>query len=319
MSAEAATALYERISTDEQFRARLEAVPPPVVVLAPARSCSSVVVAMLGCHPDLYAFPELKLFAHDTLADLLDAPPRLSILQKSGRRWDPASGLCRAVAELVVGGQDPAALAHARGWLDERRQWPTRDVLAVLLELVAPRAGVEKSPETTFDDAGPARALSWHPAARFIHLVRHPVAFQSSLQRLLLLYDKPEFCARAWLSTHRRIAAFCAALPQGQSMLVRAEDMLDPSDSLLAEIARFLEVSDEQAALESMRHPERSPYSLGRSMGQEECAYWDPGFLANPVLRPPRVPSSLAAPREWRLPASLNEEIVELAESLGYA
>ena len=272
---------------------------------------------MLGCHPELYGFPELKLFAHDTVGQLLDAPPRLSSFQRGDLPWDPAPGLRRAVAQLVFGDQDPPALTRAGRWLEDRRRWSTRDVLAVLLGSVAPMAGVEKSPETSFDEAGPNRALSWYPSARFIHLVRHPVASQRSLQKFLLLFDQPEVCARAWLSTHRRIAAFCAALPRGQSMLVRAEDMLTASDSFLAGIARFLEVSDDVAALDAMRHPEGSQYSLGG--GPEAGAHWDPGFLASPVLRPPLVPESLQPPAEWGISESVNEEILELAQSFGYA
>ena len=288
-----------------------------MVVLAPARSCSSVFVAMLGCHPELYGFPELKLFAHDTVAQVLDAPPRLSAFDRVRGGWDPAPGLRVTVAELVFGGQDAEALRRTARWLDDRRDWSTREVLAALLRLVAPLVGVEKSPETTFDDRGPARAITWYPDARFIHLVRHPVASQQSLQRTLLLFDRPEACARAWLGSHRRIAAFCAALPPGQAMLVRAEDALAASGALLADIARFLHVSDDEAALDAMRRPERSPYA--RAGARQPPPYWDPGFLAHPALRPSVVPDSLRAPRAWGLPAPLDEEIVALAESFGYA
>src|SRR5579862_6331286 len=45
---------------------------PPVLLLCPPRSFSSVVGAMLGQHPELYGFPELSLFAADTLADLVE-------------------------------------------------------------------------------------------------------------------------------------------------------------------------------------------------------------------------------------------------------
>ncbi|MBV9310313.1 MAG: sulfotransferase [Solirubrobacterales bacterium] len=292
------------------------AVPPPVVVLAPARSCSSVFVAMLGCHPELYGFPELRLFAHDTVGALLDAPPTLASLLPAGVPWDPAPGLRRAVAEVVFGGQDAETLACAGRWLVDRRDWPTATLFTMLLEFVAPLAGVEKSPETSFDEAGPKRVLSWYPLARFVHLVRHPVSFQRSLQRMLLLFDRPDICARAWLSAHRRIAKFCAELPAGQSMLLRAEEALSGSNRGLAELARFLGVSDDDWALEQMRHPENSEYCVGGGTGLG--IHWDPGFLASPALRPPVSPDSLRAPREWRVPDSIEEEIVELAESFGY-
>jgi hypothetical protein len=271
---------------------------------------------MLGCHPELYGFPELKLFAHDTVGALLDAPPALASLRRTGLPWDPAPGLRRAVAEVVFRGQDAETLACAERWLEDRRDWPTATLFDMLLDFVAPLAGVEKSPDTIFDEAGPHRALSWYPFARFIHLVRHPVSFQLSLQRLLLLFDRPEVCARAWLSTHRRIARFCAGLPAGQSMLVRVEEALSGSDCCLAELVRFLGVSDDDVALEQMRHPENSEYRFGGGTGLS--THWDPGFLASPALRPAIVPGALRAPREWRVPDSIEEEIVELAESFGY-
>jgi hypothetical protein len=99
-------------------------------------------------------------------------------------------------------------------------------------------------------------------------------------------------------------------------MLVRAEDALSALDSCLGAIARFLGVSGEVAALDQMRHPEGSEYSVG-GRGQLD-GYWDPGFLASPELRPPVVPASLRAPPEWDIPESLNEEMVELAVSFGY-
>jgi hypothetical protein len=216
----------------------------------------------------------------------------------------------------MLGGQDGANLARAGRWLADCRHLPTKDVFTMLLAGVAPRAGVEKSPETIFDETGPNRALDWFPSSRFIHLVRHPVAFQRSLQKFLFLFDHPEVCANAWLSTHRRIATFCAGLAPDQSLLVRAEEVLAASDSALAVIARFLGVSDNPAALDAMRHPERSPFALGRL--PEPGTYWDPGFLASPALRPPVVPDSLRAPRAWGIPEPLNDEIVELAGSLGY-
>jgi hypothetical protein len=271
---------------------------------------------MLGCHPELYGFPELKLFAHDTVGDVLDEPPRLPSRVSSDTPWDPAPGLRRAVAQVLLGSQDADTLDSARQWLEERRRWPTRRLVELLLQSVAPLVGVEKSPETSFDEAGPARVLDWYPTARFIHLVRHPVAYQRSLQRMLLLYDRPDACAASWLSTHRRIDAFCAALPTEQVLLVRVEEALAASEAIMAAIARFLGIGDDPPALDQMRHPERSEYVVGAGAGLP--GHWDPGFLSRPALRPAAVPDTVRAPPEWALPASLEDQIVELAGSFGY-
>jgi hypothetical protein len=40
-----------------------------LLVLAPPRSFSSVVAAMLGQHPQMYGMPELQLFGAETMAE----------------------------------------------------------------------------------------------------------------------------------------------------------------------------------------------------------------------------------------------------------
>ena len=40
----------------------------PIVLLAPARSYTTVTVALLSGHPDIYGFPEMLLSTADTVA-----------------------------------------------------------------------------------------------------------------------------------------------------------------------------------------------------------------------------------------------------------
>src|SRR5262249_46194462 len=106
----------------EQDRPQL---PAPVFILCPIRSFSSVACAMLGQHPELYAFPELRLFNADTVEGVMrffervlgdTAPeledPREVVLvrhvrffadrRRQGLAVPPAlpEGLLRALAEL---------------------------------------------------------------------------------------------------------------------------------------------------------------------------------------------------------------------------
>ncbi|WP_329249642.1 sulfotransferase [Actinoallomurus sp. NBC_01490] len=77
----------------------------PVFLLAPARSYSTVAVALLSGHPDVYGFPETLVFTAATVGELI------------GERAEWArfplrlSGLWRAVADLHEGGQDDDAVA----------------------------------------------------------------------------------------------------------------------------------------------------------------------------------------------------------------
>lgn len=117
----------------------------PVLVLAPARSNSSVVTAMLGQHPELCVFPELALFRKDTVAELLTDPP--------GWRGEPAphrlAGVYRALAEHHDCAQTSDTVAAAAAWVEARSTWNVADLLDHLLELAVPRTGVEKSPESS--------------------------------------------------------------------------------------------------------------------------------------------------------------------------
>lgn len=291
-------------------------VHAPVIILAAARTYSSVVVAVLGSHPSLYGFPELTLFAQDTLGELIDRPPLLPSFLRADSGWRPAPGLERTVAEVLLGGQQPDRITAARRYLEDRRNWTGATLLDELLRAVVPLAGVEKSPETVLDSASMNRALAWYPRARFIHLVRHPVSYQRSLQAHLFLFDHPEVCARSWLNVNRRIAGFCCALPPDQVMTVRAEQIVSGDPATLARLARFAGVSDDDDAVQAMCHPERSPYVTVRDA--VALGGLDVGFLARPVLRPPVLPRSLEPPASWLLPGALVAEITELAWSFGY-
>jgi hypothetical protein len=73
--------------------------PAPLFILAPARSYSSVVTQILGCHQQLYAFPELNLFRFQTVDEWLDARDSGMVFHRSLQ-----GGVLRAYAELRFGG-----------------------------------------------------------------------------------------------------------------------------------------------------------------------------------------------------------------------
>lgn len=268
---------------------------------------------MLGAHPGLYGFPELLLFSQTSVGEVLDAPPGLpSALSPTARaNWRAAPGLRRAVAEVLGGGQGDDELAWADRYLKARRGWPGAALFDELLGAVSPLVGVEKSPETVHSSENLQRALEWFPRGRFVHLVRHPVTYMRSLQAYLMIFDHPEVCARSWLNVNKRIDDFCARLPPGQSLRVRAEDALAGDRQVLTSLAGLAGVADGEPALDAMLHPEKSPYA-GAPLGG-----LDPGFLSNPVLRPPARPASLEPPPSGVSPR-LAAEVAELARRYGY-
>ena len=285
----------------------------PVILLAPARSQSSVVAAMIGSHPQLYGFPELILFDYATIGERLDAPPRVG---KRPPGFYALPGLVRALAQVHDGDQGPEAIAAAKHWVEEHRDCSGATVFDHLLDLVAPLIGVEKSPETVNSEEQLHRALAAFPAARFIHLARHPVTAQRSLHVRWMTFDRPEVFALSWWNQHRRISKFCAELPAEQSIVVRSEDALNASASEMRRIARWLSVRDDDEAIDAMRHPERSPYSNAGC--NDELEGNDPRFLRSPAPHPVELPATLAHPPEWRLPTDLTADVAEVATSLGY-
>ncbi len=68
----------------------------PVFLLAPPRSYSTVSLALLAGHPQLYGLPETLLFAGETVASLYDMPPKWSADERVARSRQ--MGLVRALA-----------------------------------------------------------------------------------------------------------------------------------------------------------------------------------------------------------------------------
>jgi hypothetical protein len=293
-----------------------------VFVLASARSCTSVVTAMLGQHPQLYGLPELKLFAYPTLGELDASLPREARDRGLAHR---SPGLVRAVAQLELGGQGEHELAAALAWLRERQGWSGKRALDHLAAHVAPRAIVEKSPEHVADDDALARLARAYPSAHFLHLLRHPVAairsLEEHLRRRLPAY-RPEshrtHLVEQWLDCQERILRLTASQPFERSLRVRAEDVLGDPPRALRAIAEWLGVRADAAAVDAMLHPERSPFARPAPAASGVSGGHDPGFLADPIPHPVELPARIEAPAEWRIDGVLWERVRRAALALGY-
>jgi hypothetical protein len=292
----------------------------PVFVLAPARSNSSVVTAMLGEHPDLCVFPELALFRKENVEQLLTDPP--------GWKGPPTrlrlAGLFRALAEHHDGTQTAQTVEAAARWVEARRSWTVADVFDHLLYSAAPRTGVEKSPENSSREEYLVRLNAAYPRARYLHLTRHPVPSVASMH--VVWAEKgywritPElfhhFCVGVWYYQHARIHTFVQGLPPDRALQVRSEDVLNAPHRTLARICRWLGIDTGRAAIEAMTHPERSPYA---SIGPQGAAGgWDTGFLHDPALRKTTLPKTFELPAEWNVDPWLTVACFTLAAKFGY-
>jgi hypothetical protein len=291
-------------------------------VLATARSYSSVVATMVGQHPGCASLPELKLFAYDTIGELEASLPAYWSDRGVTHR---SPGLVRAIAQFEFGDQDCASMLAARGWLRDRSEWSGAQVLDILLTRLSPRLAVEKSPENVEDDAALQRLAAAYPRARFLHLTRHPVTTQQSIEKHLnrtipgfVLPGQPELGIAAWVSAQCRILAFAATLPESRYLRVRAEDVLNDPHSRLASVAAWLELESGPDAIEAMLHPERSPFACPGPIASGVVGGNDPAFLSDPVPHRAALPAGVDLPAGWVENASLWEMTLDISARLGY-
>jgi Sulfotransferase family len=293
----------------------------PVFVLAPHRSFTSLLSTMLGQHPQLYGLPETNLFVADTVSDWLAT-------YRGGAALG-GHGLLRAVAELVFRGQSDATVVLARRWLHRRWSWPTSRIFAELAERAHPAAIVEKSPRTASRPEHLHRLLDAAPRARFVHVTRHPRSHGASLLASLAEVGVGEGALSSWLRAggdpqqswyqyHANICQFLSRLPPAQFTRIRGEDLLADPDRGLSGLARWLRVRADAAAVEDMKHPERSPFACPgpplAPLGN------DPHLLRQPAFRPrPLEPQRLEGPLEWRRDGrGFTPDVQRLARKLGY-
>lgn len=280
---------------------------------------------MLGCHPDVYAFPELLLFNGQTVRDIAELR-NSSVIEQYWR-----SGLPRAVAELWFGSQSPASVESARRWIQQRNDRSPELLFDEMLEKVAPKVGVEKCPDTAFSDDRLAACLQSFPNARFIHLVRHPISNIQSLAvhlRTMRAYregkdeamlDLPKIAresAQLWLDIHRRILRFSGGLPDDQVLILNAEQLLTTPRTALPPVLRWAGLDAGREAVEPMCKPELWPYARLGPPGAE--AGGDLHFLENPTLVGQSAPGSVEPPEAWGLDGSVTQELASLACDLGY-
>jgi len=281
-------------------------VAAPVLVLCLPRSHSSVVCAMLGQHPELFGFPELNLFCHETVGEILD----------EDSASDGRAGVIAGIVRTLVYLGEPAP----HEWLRKRAAWPAARVLDELLARVAPRRGVDKSPRTALSSECVERALRHYPHAKLVHLTRHPVPQIESLVRFLARDGRtppPSFAAHLWSFVTESLLDLEKRLGDEQVTRVRSEDLLSHPLEEGARLARWLGLRDDADALHAMCHPERSAFASPSPAG--EGLENDAEFQRRPALRPVELPEHIPLPREWKLDPWLDARVRGMAKRLGYA
>jgi len=299
----------------------------PLFLLAPPRSYTSLVNAMLGQHPQAYGLPELCLFNVKLLKELW--------IRDSDEMSDDTrarQGVLRAVAEIYAGEQTKVTIAMANHWAAAREDKTTAEVYQELVAKIDPLIPVEKSPAYTIALNRMVAMYEAFPDARFLHLTRHPVgqcksvmsmndgAFALYVNSIDFLDDRaiiePQF---AWHDLNINILNFLDMVPPQQQLRIRGEDLMSDPPKHLARICQWLGIRDDQAALDEMMHPERSPFAC---FGPITALFGnDPNFLRGPTFRPHEVKvPRLDKPVPWRDDGKgLHPRVVALAQEFGYS
>lgn len=301
-------------------------MPDPVVLLGPGRSFTTVAAGMLGQHPQHYGMPELNLALGDTVEEFL--------AMTMGGRNGLAHGIVRAMAQLEFGEVTARGVEEMRAFLHANRDMTTRELMAALQDMVAPKAIVEKSPAIAADAHFPFRQEQILPGAKYIHITRHPMSAGRSMidakwYTMILRSpvgdswdrrtDPPVLDPQVhWFEAHERLLNFLDTIPADRQMRLRGEDLLADPDTWLARICGWLGVDTGPAAIEAMKHPETSPFARPGPQN----AQWggDPSYQDNPALRPYTIkPERLSGPLPWREDGvGFADHVIEMARFFGY-
>lgn len=292
---------------------------PAVFVLSPPRSGSTLLRAMLGGHPRLFAPPELYLLPFDTLADRkawFSGPQRYQ-LEGNLRALMQLRGLALAEAEALMADLEArGTTVHEyyrmlQGWLGDR-------MLVDKTPYYASRPETLDRAETSFRDA------------RYVHLVRHPNGVIRSFEEAKLgplwyprlvgtdaasaapcpwpAYAYPEML---WTTLQENIAGFLAGVPRERQLRVRFEDLVGAPEPTTRAICDFLGVAFEPAMLEPQRD-RRGRMTDG--VHPESRMIGDMKFHTHA-----RIDASVAD--RWKAELGgrvLSDETLALAEAFGY-
>src|SRR3569623_3720937 len=151
----------------------------PLFLLAPPRSYTSLMNAMLGQHPQAFGLPELCLFNTTKLKGMWARES-----DEMENHAKTRQGLLRAVAEIYAGEQTTATITMAHHWCTARQEGSVADVYRELVDQIDPLISGEKSPSYTISVKRMADIYAAFPNARFLHLTRHPIGQCKSLMAM---------------------------------------------------------------------------------------------------------------------------------------
>ncbi|MDH7486312.1 MAG: amino acid adenylation domain-containing protein [Anaerolineae bacterium] len=287
--------------------------PPAVFILSAPRSGSTLLRAMLGGHPRLFAPPELQLLNFNTLAD-----QHAAFASERDSFW--LDGSVRAIMALKH-----CSVEEARRILQTcvEQNLTVKQFYGLLQGWLGERIFVDKTPNYALDLAMLQRAESDFRDARYIALIRHPCAVISSFEKARLHVFYPPFlkgehpysvrqlAELVWVVSLQNIREFLRHVPAQRQHWLRYEDLVTHPRQAMEDICRFLGLDFHPDMLEPQKDPELrmtdALHPLARMVG-------DVRFHEHHGIDP-------RGADRWKEEFSadlLGEVTWQLAESLGY-
>jgi thioester reductase-like protein len=271
---------------------------PMLFILSPPRSGSTLLRVMMAGHSRLFSPQELYL---GCFSDMAAHERHLggTVLNM---------GVIATVAELL---SRTGAWSLYVQWT--QRAVSTADVYSFFSSRLGGRTLVDKSPLFFPPQAVIRRLANLFPRARFVHLVRHPVACISSYVRERFHGIFPETrgidpydCGEwVWTRVQEGILEIEAELGPGRMHRLYFEDLTGDPERALRRLCPSLGLTFEPALL--------TPYS-GHRMVAGGFQVGDPNFTHHASIRSDKA----EAFRDDVLPHGLREETLAVAERLGY-
>jgi amino acid adenylation domain-containing protein len=215
--------------------------PPPIFILSPPRSGSTLLRVMLAGHPRLFAPQELELLSFDTLQD------RRATFTGRDSFW--LEGTIRAVMEIKGCDAEPARRIMESC---ENEQLTTEQFYRLMQEWLGEKILIDKTPSYALDLEILKRAETIFTHPLYIHLLRHPYGMirsfeDSKLDQLYRVFFSSEhhFTAQElgeliWLISHQNILEFLNDVPANRQHRVRFEDLVNKPKITIEGICQFL-------------------------------------------------------------------------------
>jgi len=298
--------------------------PAPIFILSSPHSYASLLASMLGNHPSGFGVPELNLLISHTLIDVFDnLPPK------------KMDGFLRVISYIFSGEQTVESLEMARRWVFKNSNLTISEIYNLLLIKLQPKTIIEPNSLYSDPENSPAlyRLMEVFPNARYIHLIRHPVAQCLSwlkspfgLMELVKLRScdpgsskllpDPQF---DWYRRNMAIQTFLEEVSTQNKICILAEDFLTNAPNILKNICAWLDFEYNMDALNKMLAPETSPFSKPGPYGAE--GGFEQSFLASPKYSPSYSGQSysLDISLPWRPDGStFSSSLINLAKKFGY-